>query len=166
MTIRRKIINLIEDKYENDSIIILLHENNYSDTDIFEALKGTEDNALSSHGMVFCSDDVMSFDSWLNQTIDNLRNKIESNNDIFKDISKHDIISSREYVMKQNVDLSNELYHLRNYIVQLKQDKVDLQIKLERVRNCNERKNVYCYECEDNSCVNNIYYSLRKEIKK
>ena len=108
MTIRRKIINLIEDKYENDSIIILLHENNYSDTDIFEALKGTEDSALSSHGMVFCSDDAISFDYWLNQVIDSIRKKIELNNDIFKDISKHDIISSREHTMKQNIELSNE----------------------------------------------------------
>ena len=85
------------------------------------------------------------------------------NNEIFKDISKHDIISSREHTMQQNVSLSNELYHLKNYVKQLENDKVDLQIKLERVRNCDTRKNVYCYECEDNSCVNNIYYSLRKE---
>jgi len=163
MTIRRKIINLIEYNYKNDSIIIILHQNNYSDADIFEALKGNEESALSSYGMVFCSDDVMTFDSWLNQSIDNLRNKIESNNDIFKDISKHDIISSREHVMKQNVDLSNELYHLKKYVTQLEKDKIDLQIKLERVRNCDMRKNVYCYECEDNNCVNNIYYNLRKE---
>jgi len=126
MTIRRKTIKLVEDSYENDSIIILLHNNNYSDTDIFEALKGTEDSALSSYGMVFCSDDAMSFDSWLNKTIDNLREKIESNNKIFKDISIHDIISSREHTMQQNVNLSNELYHLKNYVKQLKNDKIDL----------------------------------------
>jgi len=60
----------------------------------------------------------------------------------------------------------NELYHLKKYVKQLEQDKVDLQIKLERVRNCDIRKDVKCYECKDDSCVNNIYYSLRKEIKK
>ena len=45
MTIRRKIINLIEYNYKNDSIIIILHQNNYSDADIFEALKGNEESA-------------------------------------------------------------------------------------------------------------------------
>ena len=62
--------------------------------------------------------------------------------------------------MKQNVDFSNELCHLKHYVEQLENDKVNLQIKLERARNCDMRKNVYCYECEDNSCINNIYYSF------
>ena len=162
MTLRKKIINLIEEGFTNDTIISIFYDKGYSDNNIFEELRNN-DEGLSSHGMVFCSDDIVSFDSWLNQTIDSLRDKIESNNDIFKDISKHDIISSREHTMQQNVSLSNELYHLKNYVKQLENDKVDLQIKLERVRNCDTRKNVYCYECEDNSCVNNIYYSLRKE---
>jgi len=162
MTLRRRIIFLIEADYTNDTIISTFNDKGYSNEDIFEALKDS-DESLSSHGMVFCSDDITSFDSWLNQTIDSLRDKIKSNNDIFKDISKHDIISSREHTMQQNVNLSNELYHLKNYVKQLENEKLDLQIKLERVRNCDKRKNVYCYECEDNSCVNNIYYSLRKE---
>ena len=162
MTIRKRIINLIEADFTNDTIISTFNDKGYSNEDIFDALKNS-DESLSSHGMVFCSDDIMSFDSWLNQTIDNLREKIKSNNEIFKDISKHDIISSREHTMQQNVDLSNELYHLKQYVEQLENEKVNLQIKLEKARNCDARKNVYCYECEDNNCVNNIYYSLRKE---
>ena len=42
MTIRRKIINLIEYNYKNDSIIIILHQNNYSDADIFVKGDGEE----------------------------------------------------------------------------------------------------------------------------
>jgi len=162
MTLRRRIINLIEADFTNDTIISTFNDKSYSNEEIFEELRDSQEG-LSSYGMVFCSDDIMSFDSWLNQTIDNLRIKIESNNDIFLNISKHDIISSREHTIKQNVDLSNELYHLKKYVEQLENDKMSLQIKLERVRKCDARKNVYCYECEDNNCVNNIYYNLRKE---
>jgi len=163
MTIKNKIIKLIEeDNHTNEIIIAILHTNNYSNEEIFEELRDNYEE-LSSYGMVFCSDDITSFNSWLNQTINSLRDKIESNNKIFKDISIHDIISSREHTMQQNINLSNELYHFKNYVKQLENEKLDLQIKLERVRNCDKRKNVYCYECEDNSCVNNIYYSLRKE---
>jgi len=139
MNIRRRIINFIEADFTNDTIISTFNDKGYSNEDIFEALKDN-DEGLSSHGMVFCSDDITSFDSWLNQTIDSLRDKIESNNKIFKDISIHDIISSREHTMQQNVNLSNELYHLKNYVKQLENEKLDLQIKLERVRNCDMRK--------------------------
>jgi len=162
MTLRKRIIFLIEADFANNTIISTFNDKGYSNEDIFEALKDSDEN-LSLHGMVFCRDDVISLDFWLNQTIDSLRDKIKSNNDIFKDISKHDIISSREHAMQQNVSLSNELYHLKHYVKQLENDKLDLQIKLERARNCDMRKNVYCYECEDNTCVNNIYYSLRKD---
>jgi len=108
MTIRKRIINLIEANFTNDTIISKFNDKGYTNENIFEALKGNEDSALSSHGMVFCSDDAISFDYWLNQVIDSIRKKIELNNDIFKDISKHDIISSREHTMKQNIELSNE----------------------------------------------------------
>jgi len=154
MTIRKRIINLIEANFTNDTIISTFNDKGYTNADIFEAL---ENECIIEPGTGTTKE------IWLNNALDNLRKKIESNNEIFKDISIHDIISSREHTMRQNVDLSNELYHLKNYVRQLEQDKVDLQIKLERVRNCDMRKIVYCYECEDNSCVNNIYYSLRKE---
>ena len=154
MTLRKRIIFLIEADFTNDTIISTFNDKGYSDEEIIEALKN---ECIIEPGTGTTKE------IWLDNALNNLREKIESNNKIFKDISIHDIISSREHTMQQNVNLSNELYHLKNYVKQLENEKLDLQIKLERVRNCDKRKNVYCYECEDNSCVNNIYYSLRKE---
>ena len=154
MTLRRRIINLIEADFANNTIISTFNVKGYSDDDIIEVLK---DEYILEPGIGTTKE------IWLDNALNNLREKIEFNNKIFKDISKHDIISSREHAMQQNVSLSNELYHLKHYVKQLENEKVDLQIKLERIRNCDTRKNVYCYECEDNTCVNNIYYSLRKE---
>ena len=154
MTLRKRIIFLIEADFTNDTIISTFNDKGYSDEEIIEALKN---ECIIEPGTGTTKE------IWLDNALNNLREKIESNNKIFKDISIHDIISSREHTMQQNVNLSNELYHLKTYVKQLENDKIDLQIKLERVRNCDTRKNVYCYECEDSNCVNNIYYSLRKE---
>jgi len=81
------------------------------------------------------------------------------NNKVFKDVSKHDIISSREHTMQQNVELSNELYHLKKYVSELEQEKKDLQIKLDKARYCAE-----CYKCEkckDKGCINSILYNKK-----
>jgi len=162
MTIRRKIIKMIENQLPIELIItILCNEERYANGDIFEVLAKLGETL--SEDIILYNNEVIPFDLWLESSIYELKEKIELNNEIFKDVSKHDIISSREHTMQQNVNLSNELYHLKKYVEQLENDKVDLQIKLEKVRNCDVRKNVYCYECEDSSCVNNIYYSLRKE---
>jgi len=156
MRIRDMIINLIEEGFSAKSIPLMLkNEVGFKNEEILEALEPDKIKIPEGIGTTI--------ELHIIQTIDNLRETIEFNNKIFKDISKHDIISSREHTMQQNVNLSNELYHLKNYVKQLENEKVDLQIKLEKVRNCDTRKNVYCYECEDNSCVNNIWYSLRKE---
>jgi len=161
MTLRRRIIGMIENELSIEIIIhILKHEDAYKKLDMFEAL-GRVGETLSDNTILY-NNEVIPFDIWLESIIYEIKKEIESNNDIFKDISKHDIISSREHTMQQNVNLSNELYHLKNYVKQLENEKIDLQIKLERARNCDMKKNVYCYECEDNSCVNNIYY---KNIK-
>ena len=161
MTLRRRIIGMFENELSIEIIIhILKHEDAYKKLDMFEAL-GRVGETLSDNTILY-NNEVIPFDIWLESIIYEIKKEIESNNDIFKDISKHDIISSREHTMQQNVNLSNELYHLKNYVKQLENEKIDLQIKLERARNCDMKKNVYCYECEDNSCVNNIYY---KNIK-
>jgi len=154
MNLRKRIINLIEGNFTNDIIISTFQDKGYSDEEIIKVLKNEciiEPGTGTTKAI------------WLDNALNNIRTKIKSNNDIFKNVSKHDIISSREHTMQQNVNLSNELYHLKKYVEQLENDKMSLQVKLERIRNCDTRKNVYCYECEDNNCVNNIYYSLRKE---
>ena len=78
---------------------------------------------------------------------------IEWNEKVFKDVPKQDLISSRQHFQDKNVELSNELYQLKKYLEQIENDKKDLQIKLEKARAC-----VKCYECKDDSCINNIWH--------
>ena len=155
---RNKLYKLIEDKLSTKLIVILLHEEGYTDIDIFDALKNS-DHTLSetSDTIVLHGDDVIPIDIWILQTINTIKERVEFDNKVFKDISKHDIISSRGHFMQQNVDLSNELYHLKKYVEQLEYEKRDLQNKLESARNCKnlDRK---CYECKDELCVNSIHY--------
>ena len=146
---RNKLYKLIEDKLSTKLIVIILHEEGYTDAEIFDALKNS-DQTLSetSDTIVLHGDDVIPIDTWILQTIDTLRERVEFNNKLFKDVSVHDIISSREYTMQHNVNLSNELYRLKEYVKQLENDKIDLQIKLEATRNC-KNLDKKCYECKD-----------------
>ena len=155
---RNKLYKLIEDKLSTKLIVILLHEEGYTDIDIFDALKNS-DHTLSetSDTIVLHGDDVIPIDIWILQTINTIKERVEFDNKVFKDVSKHDIISSRGHFMQQNVDLSNELYRLKKYVEQLEYEKRDLQNKLESARNCKnlDRK---CYECKDELCVNSFHY--------
>jgi len=155
---RNKLYKLIEDKLSTKLIVILLHEEGYTDIDIFDALKNS-DHTLSntSDTIVLHGDDVIPIDIWILQVINTIKERVEFDNKIFKDVSKHDIISSRGHFMQQNVDLSNELYRLKKYVEQLEYEKRDLQNKLESARNCKnlDRK---CYECKDELCVNSFHY--------
>jgi len=146
---RNKLYKLIEDKLSTKLIVILLHEEGYTDIDIFDALKNS-DHTLSetSDTIVLHGDDVIPIDIWILQTINTIKERVEFDNKVFKDVSKHDIISSRGHFMQQNVDLSNELYRLKEYVKQLESDKMDLQIKLEATRNC-KNLDKKCYECKD-----------------
>jgi len=146
---RNKLYKLIEDKLSTKLIVIILHEEGYTDIDIFDALKNSEHTlSETSDTIVLHSDYVIPIDIWILQAIDSIRERIEWDNKVFKDVSKHDIISSRGHFMQQNVDLSNELYRLKEYVKQLESDKMDLQIKLEATRNC-KNLDKKCYECKD-----------------
>jgi len=112
MRIRDMIINLIEEGFSAKSIPLMLkNEVGFKNEEILEALEPDKIKIPEGIGTTI--------ELHIIQTIDNLRETIEFNNKIFKDISKHDIISSREHTMQQNVNLSNELYHLKNYVKQL-----------------------------------------------
>ncbi len=43
--------------------------------------------------------------------------------------------------------------NFKSKINQLENEKVNLQIKLDKTRSCCK-----CYECTDTSCINNIWY--------
>jgi len=72
---------------------------------------------------------------------------------IFQDVSKDALIRSRQYFQNQNIELSNTLFNLSKRLQQVENDKMDLQVKLERARAC-----VKCYECKDDTCINNIWH--------
>ena len=150
---RNKIIQLLEANFDNDFITEKLYNDiNFSEEKCFEELK--EDEDILDNGSVVCfGGGVVSFKSWLNIELNNLRNEIEFNNKMFKNISKHDIIRHSNAIHRREVEFSNKAYHLQNQVVQLEKDKRDLQVKLERARCC-----VKCYECKDDSCINNIWF--------
>ena len=91
MTLRRRIINLIEADFANNTIISTFNVKGYSDDDIIEVLK----NEYILEPGIGTTKEI-----WLDNALNNLREKIEFNNDMFKDVSKHDIISSREHTMQ------------------------------------------------------------------
>jgi len=133
MSLRNKIINLIEDNYGSDSIFMILEtEGNCTREQIFESLHKKDE--IFDEEMVKTNSDSMSFPEWFISTINKLREEIKSNNEYYKDISKHDIIRYKQHFQNNNVLLSNELYHLKKYVAQLETDK-KLTSKIRKVKN-------------------------------
>jgi|694.fasta_scaffold123450_4 uncharacterized membrane-anchored protein YjiN (DUF445 family) len=148
--IRKQIIDMIEDNTDSKIIMAtLLLKNTYED--MFMELK--EDGEELVGNIVTYKEDEMSTSEWVLSALSLLKKKIDSNNEFFKDISKHDIISSRQHFQNLHVSLSNELYHLKKNFEQIENDKRDLQLKLVKARDC-----LKCYGCKDDTCINNIYH--------
>ena len=61
--------------------------------------------------------------------------------------------------MQQNVELSNELYQLKQYVSGLEQEKKELQIKLDKARYC--AKCFECEKCKNEGCINSILYNRK-----
>jgi len=148
MKLRKVIIDLIEDNFGSDSILMILKgDGNYSNEDIFKNISD-KDNKLEE-GIISNS---IEFHNWFLNTIDKLREEVKSNNEFYEDVSKHDIIRSMQYFQREHASLDNELYGLKKYVEQLEQDMRSLQVKLEKTRICSK-----CVDCKDNSCLNNIW---------
>jgi len=152
MKLRNTIIDLIESNYGSDSILAILKiDGDYTQEDIFKSMNKKDE--ILDEVIVKTNYDSIKFQEWFIGKVDKLREEINSNNEFYKDISKHDIIRYKEYFQKEHVTLSNELYNLKKYVEELENDKRNLQIKLEKARICSK-----CVDCKDNSCLNNILY--------
>jgi hypothetical protein len=152
--IRKQIIEMFENQVDNNIIMSTLLLN-YTYEDLFMELKDDGEELVES--IVTYKEDVMSTSEWFLSALSLLKKQVDSNNEYFKDISKHDIICSRQHFMNEHVKLSNELYHLKKDFEQLEMDKRDLQLKLVKSRDC-----LKCYGCKDDTCINNIWYNREK----
>jgi len=141
MSLRNELIKLAEINTENEEIITILIASSFTEDEIAKEL------IRESNGVPY---DESIKDTWINDVLNQFKEKIQQNNDFFGDISKHDIISSRQHFQDKNVELSNELYLLKKSFAQLDKDKRNLQMKLEKTRQC--------AECKEHVCINNIWH--------
>jgi hypothetical protein len=108
MKLRNELINSIEEGLDNKAIIVYLFDLGFKEAEILEELKDNDNEDITK-------------ENFTESALNKLREKIQSNNNFYKDINKHDIISHLSHVQNAHVKASNEAYRFKSNLKELKQ---------------------------------------------